>query len=201
MGCLSNKLQNIKNCQTSLGGIRELYIGQYSKNFYGDLKIVNGVIVDVKNTYRFVELSINQFNSKYNTNYNLTTNKYENSFDFEIVRMENNKRDAVNSLVKSTVIIIFKDWNGEYFILGEKSGMKNKKFTGSTDNYNGKNSYQFSFEGLSDYIIYNVDKSVVDKLSVIDCSVLWTELALSSLYLWENYSDCLIGDFPDFVEP
>ena len=196
-----NDLNNINRCAMNAAGISKIYITNYNADFFNSLEFFGNYVSKVNQTIRFLELDYNKVNSKYSDSYNYQSNKYELSLDLELVGLDYEKRNIMDALVKSKIMVIFKSMNGKYFLLGEKVGITSSKFSSTTDVFNGKSVYNFTFNSKSDYLPFGVSPDIIDSITKIDCSDINSSLALDNNYLWLPYSECIVGNFDGFVEP
>lgn len=205
MGCLINNIYalNVLNeCSFNVPGLTQLFVAPYNSNIYSKLTIFNNQITDIDASVKFTELEANKFNSKYSESYNYETKKYEQNLFVEILKLDWNKRNSIDSLIKTQLVIIFKDANGKYYILGEKSGVASNQYSATTDVYlQNKSIYTFNFFGKSDYPLFGVAPELIDKLTDPDCSDLWGTQPTWSPLFWTQYQDCSIADLPGFIEP
>jgi hypothetical protein len=196
MGCIINNINNIdilNGCGMTIGGISNLYIMNYSKDFQKNIQIFNNSITSIDISIALKEVKFSKGSTKYSETYNFNDKKYEQVLDLELKKYDYEKRDVIDSLIKAKLIFIFKDANGKYFVFGESSGVYCNSYSGTTDVYSsGKSTYIFKFSSKSDYGLLGVGKDVVDaKLSEIDCDILLTELALLTPLTITDYGDCL----------
>lgn len=204
MACIINNINNISiinNCDFVVPGVSELYIANYTDELYNSLVINNGIISGINSGIRFNVVKFNKTNTKYSESYNYTDKKYEQVFDLDIPRFDYDKSTVIDSLIKAKLIFIFKDNHGKYFMLGEKSGIYSNSYSAGTDSSTGRSIYLFKFITKSDYGILGVSSAVVTAQTTEDCSILDTELALSSSLFINEYGDCIVGNLPSFVDP
>jgi len=205
MGCFINNINNlsiINECRFVIGGVKRLWVSNYSTNLWKSIKLNNlGIISFLENDYLFQEVKFSDANTKFSETYNYSEKKYEQSLDLEIGRYTYEKRDFIDSLIKAKLVFIFEDYNGKYHIMGEKTGVNSNSFTSGTDVFNGKSAYQFKFFLKSDYGLLGLDSSLIKDLTEEDCSILNGELALSSTLIINKYANCLVGNLPGFIEP
>jgi|SRR6478735_3267662 len=205
MSCIIENLKNLSidlnECRTSIGGIKKLLVCNYSSNIYSKLNIVNNVVIEIDSSLIFREIHFNKFNSKYSDTFNYDLNKYEFNLNIELIRVSPEKRVSIDLLVKQNLVFIVQLTNGEYIILGEKSGIKSNSYNSTTDTYSNKSNYNYNFYFKNDYLPFQVSSDLVDEIQLRICADLNEELALSSTLFWLEYADCLIGDLDDFVNP
>lgn len=194
MACIINNINNIdyiNSCNYSLGGISELYVAAYNKDFNSNIEVFNNAIQDINMYLKFNELKFSKANTKYSETYNYTDKKYDQVLDLELQGFDFTKREYIDALIKAKIIFIYKDYNGQYFIFGELSGAYSNNYAAQTDIYLGKSSYIFKFVSRSDYGLLGVNSDVVASLiSGVDCSQLIGELALSSNLSIQEYYNC-----------
>jgi len=204
MGCIINKINNISflnECRASIGGIKKLLICNFSSDIYSKLTIINNIVTNIDSSVVFRELEFNKYNSKYTDTYNYTLEKFEYNIQIELNRISPDKREYINTLIKGSFVFIIQLQNGEYIILGEKSGIKSNNFTSTTDTFTNKSNYLFNYYFKNDYLPFEVDSTLVSNLLNRICTDLNGEFALGSSLYWNPYRDCLIGDLVDFVNP
>ncbi len=193
------KLNIINNCKFNAGGIQEVWIGLYNKNFYSQLTIQGNKVTDMNTPVDFQLVDFDRTSTSYKETYDPTTKKYNQTFVLDHLRYDYDKRDIIDALIKSRIIIIYKSSNGDYYIVGEKTGLSQIDFQTGSSTVNSKNSYLITFNGKSDYLALGVDPEVLKKTVV--CDDLNDQLALSSILYIKPYWDCFIGDLNDFIDP
>lgn len=205
MPCLINNIYNlnlINECGYSIPGIVKLYVAPFSSDVFSKLTIFNNQITAIDASVKFTEIEINKNFSKYTEVYNYDTKKYEQTLTVEIVKLDWAKRQVIDSLIKANLMFIFKDSSGRYFYLGEKSGMISNSYTATTDFYlQNRSTYLFTFFGKSDYSPFGFSSDLIQQITDPDCSDLWGAQPTFVPLFWTQYQNCIVSDFPDFVEP
>jgi photosystem II stability/assembly factor-like uncharacterized protein len=205
MSCLINNINNISiinKCEFVLGGINQLWVANYDESVYKSLSINNlGIVTSINSGIKFNEVLFNKGATRFNESYNYNDKKYEQTLDLELPRYDYDKRDVIDSLIKAKLMFIFKDNHGKYFLMGEKSGIYSNSYSATTDAYTGKSAYIFKFNTKSDYGLLGLDESVVLGQTQEDCSILNTQMALSSSLFINQYGNCIVGDLNNFVDP
>lgn len=196
-----NDLSNLNRCEFNPSGISRIFIGAYSNTFYQNMVIMGNYISDLEQATRFVEVDFNKGTTKYDDNYNYDLNKYEINLNLELLNMDWEKRNIIDSLIKSKLIIIFKNVKGKYFLIGEKVGITSNKFTSTSDVSGGKSGYIFNFNIKQDYLPFGIAEDLVIDLTKISCEDINHTLALGNQFLWSPYAQCLVKNFDGFTEP
>lgn len=121
---------------------------------------------------------------KQNTNFiqNETKNNnrlYEMTFDLFFNKIEQIKRDQAEQLsVSDDIVVVFKDKNGKYWLMGETNGCKVGTQNLTTGNSTGTNETSLQFITTERYPIREVDENFInggafDLLALCDLS--WAE--------------------------
>ncbi len=197
MGCLVNNINNINllnECEFVSAGISKLYITSFNENFISSLQVFGNTITSIGVPMSFNEIVFSRGFTKYSEVYNYADKKYEQTFDLEIKKYYYEKRNVIDALIKSKLIFIFKDFNGNYFLLGESSGLYSTGYSATTDVYgSGKSSYVFKFSCKSDFGLLGIPNDLIDSLLAnVDCSIFFSANALTSPLYISDYNDCII---------
>jgi len=112
-------------CKDSLGGIQEAYIASFtgSTTYTYDANDVILTITDTNNFYTFEQRNEQgEFVQTGNHSVENGTNWYEQAVSLIFTKNDADLRNSLKLLAQSTLLVIVKDQNGKYWIVGEQNG-------------------------------------------------------------------------------
>jgi len=157
-------------CKDSLGGIKEAYIASFSSatTYTYDAEDIIDTVVGGGNFFTFAQRNEQgEFTQTGN-------HSVENGSNFwsQMVNLIFTKNDAVNRntlkvLAQSTLLIIVKDQNGLYWVIGEGNGADLTASTiGAGKAYGDLNGSTVSFEGKESAPARQMSQTAFDSLTV-----------------------------------
>ena len=122
-----------QGCRSNAGGMYEYFIGNLDKGIAvtPDL-LTGGEITDIKDkgtspaAVEFYKFKPNKNSGEYKEEYQISiengTRGYAQSVTGNFSKMEQAKQDIVNNLMAGDFLVLIKDRNGKYFLMGENGG-------------------------------------------------------------------------------
>lgn len=148
MGCFNINAGINAKCDTSMGGIVEVYIANASEWHYVDGAGENTLRVEALSGdpqpyfYRFTfRKGTSQMTSTLNIDDANGTNYVSTELQMTFGRMESKKRLAIVGLAQGDLIVIVKDCNGLYWCLGETEGVTASAGEGATGQARGDSNH------------------------------------------------------------
>jgi hypothetical protein len=160
----------ISNEVYNLSGIQKLWIALKPSNFSYFVKNATFQTVDA---YGNNIDTIESFPTGVTVNFNLISESFQEfsftqdvKFDkqgllfltnvkFTIPRIDNTKlNELTNYIQDKDILIVFKDNNNFYYVIGADSNVRIKKYSKTTGEYAEDNMYDLEFESVNDYTLY-----------------------------------------------
>lgn len=139
------------DCRDSVGGIEEVYITEWSN--VASITESSGVVtsISMNSGKKFFTFQLEKENATFDETENASVENgtlfYEGVLSFTTKKMTAAARNAFNILAKNRLMIIFKDRNGSYWLLGRAGGADkvgdNKASTGKA--FGDMNGYTLTF--------------------------------------------------------
>lgn len=163
-------------CDTSMGGILEVYLANADEWTYSESE--NTLDVSAANEgsgYKWYKYGFRKGSSSMSSTLNIDDANGINYVSTELVmtfgRMDTEKRVAISALATSDLKAIVKDANGVYWCLGETEGVTASTGTGNTGQARGDaNAYSITLVDnnvtfVKEITKANFDKSVLPNIS------------------------------------
>ena len=172
MACSTYTLSGLNTgCKDSMGGIKEVYINEYSK--------VSTTVADGKVTTITCEGSskFKTFRFRKNTGSMTSTlqtsetsgNSFQTELTLQFMKMETNKRLQMMALLMNECVAIVKDCNGKYWYMGYDNPVEASAGTASTGTASTDlNGYDITLTDTSRELPYEVDATAL--ASVIEAA-------------------------------
>lgn len=185
---MKNLIEDLITCfETSIAGVTEIYmksrseLGEYW--FYEETNVKQfGKILGNENTTGSWYKVIARRDA---TNFSQTQSNdimrlYNMSFDLTFNKINYIKRDFIEQLVVSDdIVIIFKDKNGLYWLMGETEGSRTLSWNFGTGAKQGSNETSISMTCTERFPIREVDSSYINSITPIImaiCGMEWSEI-------------------------
>ena len=165
MACSTYTLSGLNvGCKDSMGGIREVYINEYSKvkPEVTDNK-VTGLTCDGSTkfkTFRFRK-NTGALTSTLQTS-ETSGNSFQSELTLQFMKLETNKRLQMMALLMNECVAIVKDCNGKYWYMGYDNPVEASAGTASTGTANTDlNGYDITLTDTSRELPYEVDATAL----------------------------------------
>lgn len=165
MACSTYTLSGLNvGCKDSMGGIREVYINEYSKvsTTISDNKIT-GITCDDGSkfkTFRFRK-NTGALTSTLQTS-ETSGNSFQSELTLQFMKLETNKRLQMMALLMNECVAIVKDCNGKYWYLGYDNPVEATAGTASTGTASTDlNGYDITLTDTSRELPYEVDATAL----------------------------------------
>lgn len=156
------------SCDTSLGGIKEVYIANYADVSKVTLDEVSGEITDIEmvGEAKFMPYSFRKQTGSMTSTLNVDETNGVNYVSTELnlvfTKLETVKRVQMSALSQGQLAVIVKDSNNKYWYLGYDDYVSATAGTGETGTAKGdRNAYTITLRDESDTYPYNVQESAV----------------------------------------
>lgn len=180
--------------EVSLPGVTEIYMKNRSELgpywFYEQTNVkqfgmITGVISQTGSWYKIV---CNRNTIKFNQSQaNDISRLYNMTFDMIWNKINYIKRDLIEQFVVSDeIVIIFKDTNGLYWLMGETEGCQTLTWNFGTGDKAGQNETSIQLTCAERFPIREVDPSFINSITPIlmaICDLTWTEICNNE---WAN---------------
>lgn len=115
---------------------------------------------------------------------------YNQTLDLRFNKIDIFKRDVIEEMkVVNDLVVIFKDKNQQYWLMGETLGCKLNTWNWSTGNSTGNNETTLQFTAVERYPIRSVDITLADVQLLAICDLPWASVcALAWNDICTNYS-------------
>ena len=165
MACLTTQNYTLP-CRNNSGGVNVVYIADFSDKGTPTLSAASGTITAWSDaagdfyTYQTrPEIAAGSFNATMSAN---GTTVYAHSITFQLEQLSGNRNVENDILAKGRFLIMFKDNNGKYFVLGYTNGMFCTAMENGTGTANGDlNGTKFTFGSNEPFPAYEVDSTIV----------------------------------------
>lgn len=151
-----------------MGGIVEIYAA--NRDDVGGITIAEGIVsAFATGTGKFKKYSFARNTGSMSSNYqiNLENGTRFVATDLVVVfnRMETSKRVEISALAQNDLILIVKDANGKYWLLGKDEPVKATAGDGLTGTARAdRNGYSMTFQDNSPEMPYEVDEEAIEGL-------------------------------------
>lgn len=169
MSCILNSGIAL-GCKDSIGGIKEVYIASYSSTagYTVDADDVITAITGTENFYSFLQR--NEQGEFLQTGVHSVengTNYWEQTVSLVFTKNDAEKRNILKLLAQSTLLIIVKDQNNQYWLVGQENGADLTASTSSAGKaYGDLNGITVSFMAKESSPALLVSQSAFDALPV-----------------------------------
>ena len=159
-------------CESSLGGIRSVYIANYgdvTEVDYSSANTINDIVLagNAKfHKYTFRKETGNM-ESTLTVNEQAGTNYVTTNINLVFTKMETKKRIEIAALAKAQLSVIVEDMNGKLWMVGrpEDEYVSASAGTANTGTAKGdQNSYNITLTGASATYPYEVERSLLDTI-------------------------------------
>lgn len=172
MACSQTLSGLAKDCETSIGGVAEVYIANYDD--VSSVSASSGKIsaITMKSSAKFKRYAFARNTANMVSNYVVSaengTQYVETTLAMAFNRMETTKRVEITALAQgSDLAVIIKDNNGTYFYLGKDEAVYLSAGDGNTGTAKGdRNGYSITLMDASKELPFEVDSSAIS--SIVD---------------------------------
>lgn len=173
MSCLPNGLKGIADsCDASLAGIEIAYIGEkedFTLAYDADSMKVTGITGTTEGklyAYHF-NRQTGSLTSTMTRNDTNGTFYYTNSVVLQFTKMEAAKSAEVSALAKGKELIVLKDLNGHYWVVGADTYATASADTAQTGQaYDDLNGYNLTLDAMSAYKPFEIEYELIKDLIV-----------------------------------
>lgn len=177
MGCLPQGLKGLAvECDTSLAGIEVAYIGEKDKfevSIDADTMTITG-ITGITGSTETAKLYAYHFNRQTGSlNSEMTRNDangsfyYTNTVALQFTKMEAKKSAEIAALAKAHSIIVVKDLNGQYWVVGADTYATASADTAqSGQGVDDLNGYNITLDAMSAYKPLSISYDLIRELIV-----------------------------------
>lgn len=169
MACLTTQGYTLP-CRDSNGGINVVYIADFSDKGTPTLSATSGQITawtDAASDFYTYEVRPETANASFNATMNDAngTTFYAHSITFQLDKLDSVRGVENDILAKGRFLIIFKDNNGKYFVLGYTHGMRCSSMENTTGTALGDYSgTKFTFTSNEPAPAYEVASGIISGL-------------------------------------
>lgn len=164
MGCLPNGLKGIADsCDASLAGLEIAYIGEkenFTFSLDADTMTCTGMTGDTSAklyAYHF-NRQTGSLNSEMTRNDQNGTFYYTNTVALQFTKMEGKKSAEISALAKGKFVIIVKDLNGKYWLVGADTYATGSADTAqSGQGVDDLNGYNITLDAMSAYKPFEIE--------------------------------------------
>lgn len=168
MACTQTLGGLILDCETSLGGIRRVYIANYNE-VTAQIDETAGIITGLTGTFKPYEFrkQTGSMTSTLTVDETAGINYVSTEVVLTFTKMDTAKRLQMAALSLGQLAVIVEDSNGKYWFLGEDDYVSASAGSGQTGQNKGDaNSYSITLKDESDSFPKEVEKSVIDGLNI-----------------------------------
>lgn len=169
MACLITLNGITLDCQPSLGGIKKVWLTQYSDVTGVTVDPENNMISDITNAGEWYEYQFRKatgsLTSTLNVDETAGTNYVSNELSLVFTKMETAKRIEIAALSIGQLCAIVLDSNGHYWFLGKDDYVSASAGAGNTGTAKGdQNAYTLTLSTDSDSYPYEIDPSKIETI-------------------------------------
>ena len=172
MACNVNIAGLCRDCETSKGGIVEVYAANYADVTVAPSAITSGGVITaitVADSASFYKYQFRKGTGSMTSTLNVDAANGVNYVSTELVlqftKMETRKRIEMSALAVGELVFIVKDANGKYWYLGKDEPVNASASDAQTGTARGDaNRYTITLQDNSLEMPYEVDSSIVDAL-------------------------------------
>lgn len=157
------------DCRDNVGGIKEKYVTEHAN--ITAITAASGIITAITmasgTMFRKYELEkeTGSFTENIQTNDANGTIFYEQDSVMPIRKLQASLRNEIKLLAQNRLVIIEKDRNGKYWLLGENNGMELQPSTAATGTAMGDfNGYTLNFKGKEENPAQEVSSGIISGL-------------------------------------
>lgn len=157
---------NVSCKETSLGGIKEVYIALYSDVSATTVATGTNLLTPVMNSSKKFKSYIllkntGSLTSTLETNDN-STNSFTNEVTLQFKKMETAKRMEIMALMSASCAVIVKDSNNHYWYLGKDDYVECSAGSATTGTDKGDaNQYELTLTDISSELPFEVDPACI----------------------------------------
>ncbi|WP_277486711.1 hypothetical protein [Catalinimonas alkaloidigena] len=174
----------ISNCEYSIAGIDQLWIGNYPADLRYALDISNNNVVT---KIEGVDLLFNQFDvdpesTELSESLELGPEGilFQQNFTFNIINLSALRREQITNIIKlKNLLVVVKDENSHWWVAGLDRSIRLKKYGASTDNQ----AYELEFSGYSRHNMKEISENHI------------TEILNNTYTVSSLYDDFSMSDF------
>ena len=166
MACITTQNYTLP-CRNNSGGVNVVYIADFADKGTPTLNSASGTVTgwtDAAGDFYTYQTRPEVANGSFNatmTDANGTT-VYAHSVSFTLEQLSGNRNVENDILAKGRFLIMFKDNNGKYFVLGYTNGMRCSAMENGTGTANADlNGTKFTFTSNEPFPAYEVDSAIV----------------------------------------
>ena len=142
----------IVGCRDNMGGIREFYIANRTATYDANVN-ASGTVVSFDGSLTWYQYQPRKQSSTWSESPQGSdengTITYEQACTIVLTRMEQSKQNELKLLGQGNLVIIVRDQNNKFFLLGDLNGMTLQDGTnGSGTAYGDRNGYELNFGGM-----------------------------------------------------
>ena len=159
------------DCQTNVGGVREIYIANYSDVSAVEVDEVSNMIktITMADTAKFKKYAFKKNTSSMTSTLNVDpangVNFVQTDLSLVFAKQETVKRMEIAKLSLGELRVIVLDANGKYWFLGQEEFVSATAGTAETGvNRTDGNKYTITLTDYSSSYPYEVDPTIVDAL-------------------------------------
>lgn len=174
MACTQNLAGLAMSCETSKGGIKEVYLASYpgegESGITSGITVSAGVVTDIDSAVTFYHYAFRRNTGSMTSTLNVDdangTNFVSTDLVLQFNRMDSTKRIEMSALSLGQVIAVVVDSNGTAWVLGLNEAVTASAGTGQTgQNKTDGNFYQLTLQANDDTYPYEYVGGI-DKLTV-----------------------------------
>ena len=162
------------DCRDSVGGIKELYLTEFTNLTQSNITVTSGVITafTLNSTKKFWTFQLEKENAEAIENETSSVENgtifYEQLVNFTMNKLNSGDRNSIRQIAQNRVLIIVLDNNGVYWLFGRQNGMdKVGANTANTGKAMGDRSgFALAFRGLEPLSSEEVTASLIATLRV-----------------------------------
>lgn len=171
MACSQTLSGLAKDCETSIGGVAEVYIANYDDVSSASASSGKISTITMKASAKFKRYAFARNTANMVSNYVVSaengTQYVETTLVMVFNRMETTKRVEITALAQGDLAVIVKDNNGTYFYLGKDEAVNISAGDGNTGTAKGdRNGYSITLMDASKELPFEVDSSAIS--SIVD---------------------------------
>lgn len=169
MACLITLNGITLDCQPSLGGIKKVWLAQYSDVSEVTVDPESEMITSITNAGEWYEYQFRKatgsLTSTLNVDETAGTNYVSNELSLVFTKMETAKRIEIAALSIGQLCAIVLDSNGHYWFLGKDDYVSASAGAGNTGTAKGdQNAYTLTLSTDSDSYPYEIDPSKIETI-------------------------------------
>lgn len=168
MACNQTLSGLVRDCAPSMGGIVEVYAA--NRDEIGTITIADDKVSAIATgTGKFKKYAFARNTGSMTSTYNISKENGTTYVATDLVlvfnRMETTKRVEMLALAQNELVLVVKDANGKYWLLGKDEPVTATAGDGQTGTARGdRNGYSITLQDNSAELPYEVDEKIVDGL-------------------------------------